>query len=313
MNWLDNPFLEGDSPDLRLRGQLQLALYAIHLSFGHNIYSSRIKAATIEQYVLAAATFLAQANGFDMRKDSPHDSKMGHLLAPVYRELRRFEGIPDRREPYDTKMHAEARLVALDAPPLGVISALTDWFEQGLLTGYRLSEFAQPSKGSNILYPQTHNIPSITPATRALVPSDIRAQLINSRRVRGLDILLHPVNSISKMWIKYRVQKNKQHGEEKAYAPNPKPDGYCFIRSMYRILSRYHLIAQQDSRVDVATTPLGLYWDSHTNVARLLTSTAIESYMRWLAAKAYHLDPETDAEALSKCVCPSPCYGVLLP
>lgn len=300
MKWTDNLLLEGDAPEMRTRGQLQLSLYALHLSSGHNIYCGRIKSNTVEQYVFAASLFLSQATGVDMRKDLDSDTKMGHILSPVYRELRRFESIPDRREPYDTKMHTLARKVGKSSPPLGVIASLTDWFEQGLLAGYRLSEFAQPSKRTNPLYPEIHLNPSIDVKTRAFVPNDIRVLTSGSRSAVGLDVLRYPVDTITKMWVKYRVQKNNQNGEERAYAPNSAPDGYCFIHSMYRILTRYRDISRLDQRVSPAVTPLGLYWDPSAQQARLITSTNIESYMRWLAAQVYHLDSSTDKDQLSK-------------
>ena len=83
MNWTDNLLLEGDVDPQR--GQLQLAMYAIHLSTGATIYCRQIKARTIELYVRDAASVLALFSGRDFRKDNPADRHMGRLLAGVYR------------------------------------------------------------------------------------------------------------------------------------------------------------------------------------------------------------------------------------
>ena len=143
MKWDENLLLEGDTDELRERAQFQLAMYALHLSSGHTIYCRRIKADTIAQCVFAAASFLAMFSGVDYRKDNATDSHMGHILAPVYRDLKKFETIPDRREPYDMKMHNLARREAASYPVDTLIPALTDGFEQGLISGYRLSEWGE--------------------------------------------------------------------------------------------------------------------------------------------------------------------------
>jgi hypothetical protein len=162
MNWQDNLLLEGASPDVALRGQYQLAMYALHLSAGHSILCQSIKVATIEQYLLAASSFVSLFNGIDVRKDRPTDTQMGVILAPVLHDLKKYESIPDRREPYDPQMHTAARLMAAQYHPNSLTCALTDGFEQGYCAGYRLSEWAQPAHGSPILLP--HN--SIISLTR---------------------------------------------------------------------------------------------------------------------------------------------------
>ena len=160
MKWDDNLLLEGDNPGLRERGQWQLAMYAVHLGTGHSIYCKQIKVRTIEAYVFAAASFLAQFTGIDFRKDNPSDSHMGSILAPVYRDLRKYEQVPNRREPYDLTMHLRTRALSSGAHPDSLLAALADGFEQGLCTGYRLSEWAQPAGLSDTRYPQLNHLPS---------------------------------------------------------------------------------------------------------------------------------------------------------
>jgi hypothetical protein len=100
MKWHDNLHLKGVNPALVERGQYQLAMYAIHLSAGHSIYCRSIKVATIKHYLLAAASFVvAQFTGIDFRKDRPTDTQLGHTLASVLKDLKKYESVPDRREP----------------------------------------------------------------------------------------------------------------------------------------------------------------------------------------------------------------------
>ena len=105
MKWDDNLLLEGDWEDLKVRGQWQLAMCAVHLGSGHSIYCKRIRSATVEQCVFAAASFLAVFTG--------HDLLVMHKLA---RELGSLQA------------------------PNSLVRALVEGFEEGLCLGYRVSE-----------------------------------------------------------------------------------------------------------------------------------------------------------------------------
>ena len=299
MKW-DNLLLEGGTPAVALRGQYQLAMYALHLSAGHSIYCRSIKVATIEQYLLAAATFLALFTGIDPRKDRPTDTHMGTTLAPVLRDLRKYESVPDRREPYDPQMHMAARLIAAQFHPDSLACALTDGFEQGYCAGYRLSEWAQPARQSDPANPQANHIVGAPTRTRALVPDDFQISTASRHRASGLAILQHPLDQISKMWAKWRTQKNGQHGEEKLFAKNPKLGGFCFVSSVYRALARFQRLSVHDLRLRPNATPLSVYWSVTHACAKLISSDDIERFMRRLASEVYHLDPVRDAKDLSR-------------
>lgn len=292
MKWDDDLLL--DNPDLWPRAQIQLAMYAVHLSCGHTIYCRQLKANTIEQYVAAVALFLKKFTGVDFRRDTPSDSHFGQHLVPVFKELRRYESVPDRREPYTPLMHEEVRQDAKQGSALHLVPALADFFEQGLLAGYRLSEWAQPATHSQVTCPQQHDLPGHSIRTRALVPSDIRVTTVDYRRASGLGILDFPVDDIASVWITFRVQKNGHNGEERQFVRNPCPEGYCMVRALYRTLTRYKYIMRLDRRIDPYVTPLGIYWNPYSLSAQLITSIEIDSYMRLIAARVYRLDPVTN-------------------
>jgi hypothetical protein len=300
MKWQDNLLLEGDNPDLAKRGQYQLAMYALHLSYGHSIQCKSIKVATIEQYLLAAASFVAFFTGTDFRKDHPTDAHMGVILSPVLRDLRKYESVPNRREPYDPEMHKAARLLATRFPPDSLTRALTDGFEQGYCAGYRLSEWAQPSRLCNPLTPQLNHLVDAPIRTRALVPDDMRILTVSNHRASGLAILHHGLPQIAKLWVKWRTQKNGQHGEEKLFARNPNQHGFCFVASAYRSLARFQRLAALDSRLKPNATPLSVYWSLNASCVKLIHADDIERFMRLLASQVYHLHPVRDAKDLSR-------------
>jgi hypothetical protein len=299
MRWADNYLLEGDNPALALRGQYQLAMYALHLSSGQSIYCKSIKVATIEQYLLAAASFMALFTGIDVRKDRPTDSNLGTILTRTLRDLRQYEAAPNRREPYDPQMHKAARILASQCPSDSLTCALTDGFEQGYAAGYRLSEWAQPAKQSNPVTPQLNHL-VVGIRTRALVPNDFRILTTSNQRVAGLDILRFDLSQVSKMWVKWRTQKNGQHGEEKLFVRNPTLDGFCFVASAYRSLARFQRLSVLDPRLRPNATPLSVHWDTRSASVRLINADDIERFMRHLACKVYHLHPARDAEDIRR-------------
>lgn len=297
MRWDDSLLLEG--PGLAERGQLQLAMYALHLSAGHTVYCKSIKAATIEQYLFAAATFVAQFSGVDYRKDHAHDRHLGHLLTPILRDIKKYESVPNRREPYDPQMHLAARFIAAQCDQDSLVCALTDGFEQGMCAGYRLSEWAQPSRVSNPQTPQLNHLREGI-RTRALVPADFRVMTVSNRRLSGMAILQVPLEQITKMWAVWRTQKNGQNGEEKLFARNPNMGGFCFVSSAYRALARFQRLSRRDARLAPDVTPLSVYWSEKSSSVRLITADDIERFMRHLASRVYHLHPDRDSADLSR-------------
>ena len=280
-------------------------MYAVHLSCGHSIHCKSIKAATIEQYVLAAASFISMFTGVDYRKDNPSDTKMGHLLAPIFRDLKKYETIPKRREPYDPQMHLLARQLASRFPPDSLVAALVDALEQGYCAGYRLSEFAQPAGRKDPMKPQLNHLVSSLVRTRAIVPIDFRVQTETHGRAFGLKILIYPLLEVSRNWVTFRTQKNGQHGEEKLFVRNPNPNGFCFVSSVYRSLQRFQRLMALDPRISPETTPLSIYWDPRANAVKLIDSKDIAVFIQRLASTVYKLHPIRDAESIRKWGCHS--------
>jgi len=300
MKWTDNWLLTGDEPDLAVCGQLQLAMYAIHLATGNSIYYKRIKATTVDNYVLVASTFLAFFTGCNFCKDLPTDSSMGHLLGPVLKDLCLHESVPNRREPYDLNMHSLGRTLALLSDSKALLPALIDGFEKGLCAGYPLSEWAQPIGKFSIDRPQLNHMVSSPLGTRAIVPCNIRCVTQSGARLIGVQITSVTVVSLTKVWVKFRTQKNGQHGEEKLFVLNPDPNGICMVASLYRALTRFAKLRLVDGRLHEERTPLSVYDHGSTNAVRLVTTTDIEWFMRRLAAQVYHLHPIDDRDAIQK-------------
>ena len=82
-----------------------MACYAAFLATGQTIRQKSIKASTIDNYLYAAAGFFQL---FDRRQRDPRKEVGAYLLCglvkKVTNEVKRFENVPNRREPYTVKM-----------------------------------------------------------------------------------------------------------------------------------------------------------------------------------------------------------------
>jgi hypothetical protein len=302
MKWTDDLLLEHQGPDLR-RGQLQLAMYANHLSSGHNIYCKQLKLTTIRHYISAAAKFLARFSGKDYRRDNPGDKSYCPLLNSVFKDIGAFETLPNRREPYTLLMHTYVSQLA--APerlrdPTSLLPALADCFGQAINGGFRRLEWSQPQGSSDPLRP-LQNYAKTGCRTKAFVPNDYRVILHDYTRLVGLAILSRPLKDIAQMFLKWRYQKNQQNGEERLYTPNKDPTApWCFVSNVYRSLERFQALMSRDRTLNPATTPLAVYWHPQSESVRLITCTDTERLIRDAAAHCYKLHPVNDKTAIMR-------------
>jgi hypothetical protein len=274
------------------RGQLQLAMYAQHLATGSTLYCRQIRAKTIKLYIknVAAALALFGPLERDFRKDNPTDKSMCPTLAAVFKELERWEQMPNRREPFTVEMLDEwTKQVQNNRDSFfSRNAALADWFEIGLFTGSRLTEWAQESYNKN---PESAKR-NMYGDTAAFCLNDIRAQTISGALLRGADILSVPRDQLTKIWIKWHTQKNGMNGEEKLYVRNPLKGGRSMITPIHNVLRRF---VSLQGATDV-TTPLALYADGSKSRVMLITATDIEQVMRAVAAKLFKLNPRKAAD-----------------
>ena len=301
MNWTDVLTLEGADPK---RGQLQLAMYALHLASGCSINAHKLKLATIKVYIRAVAIFLGMFCGRDLRFDNPGDTSFGHLLQPVFKDLEKYETVPNRREPYTIAMQLRVEAMSTSlamVQPFCLCVMLVKWFGLNLMAGCRIAEWAQPSSRDphrpqqNCLLP-----PSIT--TAAFVQSDIRMSKWENgvKCAVGLDILKSERRAYRKEWLRWRTQKNKDNGQERLFTQNPNVDGHCAIHYTYHILEGFAFCLKKDPSLDPVSTPLSVYYDYDTDTVKSITSADVETFMRAIASSVYFLHPQKHKEALSK-------------
>ena len=218
MNLDDNFVL--DKPSDSRRALLQLAMYAQHLGSGNSLFCRTIKAATIKQYVNAAASFLALFgdNPRDYRKDSPTDAHVSPVLTSVYTELSRWEKQPNRREPFTPEMLTDVRVrfAATGCGPDSKVAALADWFQCALFAGFRLSKWAQTAYKSGLEDYQRDRRDD----AQALCLRDVRFTDARGAKYTAGEVLQSSTlpQQMQFCFITFRSQKNGQNGEERKFA-----------------------------------------------------------------------------------------------
>ena len=284
------------STDPRRIQQLKLAIYALHVATGTSIYCKQVKLATVKLYVNNVATMIADLGvGVDVRKDNPTDQRMGTILRSVYSELDRFEKVPNRREEYNLEMLRHLRdRAALANDEFGLLSALADWFEVGLMAGLRRSEWAQPSgRAADPRFVTLNQFGD----PMAFIMDDIRVQTVHGRRLDGATCFLVDWNDVQKVWLRFRTQKNGDNGQEKLFVRNTNPNATCCVVSALSRIFRRFRILMGAWRTGV---PLAVYQPAPYHEARMITAPQIEHAMRVSAAELYSLDPQTNKKDLQR-------------
>ncbi|KAG7339164.1 hypothetical protein IV203_020107 [Nitzschia inconspicua] len=268
------------------------ACYAAHLGSGHTLSRRAIRSDTIRNYLLAAATLvqLFHPHNLDPRKEKGIQS-LCPAIDKVLKEMKRWENIPDRREPYTVAMQVLFCSKVSASEPNCKLSALCDWFSVMLHAGGRRCEWAQPHHISDLTHTPELNVRG-TPAAFCL--NDITFFRSGKRSLTLDKALTHP-HLPTMVTVCFRVQKNGAHGETKLFTQNTHDLTLCPVRHWLSIVQRFVHLVGRDEHI-----PLAVYYDATLNRVRYLTSTDIERQMRLLAAELYDLDPIRDAKDLAR-------------
>jgi hypothetical protein len=297
MKWTDD--ITGATIDRR-RMNLQMAFYARLLGTGDTLICRTIKVATIQQYLRAVARFLASFDPKerDYRRVDNNDKHFAPPLAAVLAELKRWETVPDRREPFTLEMLAELQQQTIGTSPDGIFAACCDWFLIGLYQGLRRSEWAQPSANAAL---GTHQR-DIFHETKAFTINDFTFETTSRQRLVGAEVLQVPPTSVQKLFIRYRTQKNGNNGEIKLVTCpwDPETGNLNAVNAAISIIARHvRLRGTCDT-----TTPLAIFRTVSGHVKHITDSIA-ETVMRNLAMKVYNLDRVKHKAELQRWSCHS--------
>jgi hypothetical protein len=206
------------------RANIQLAVCAVHLATGNAVLCRAIKAGTIETHLRNITKFCGRANPRNPRKSDQTAEPVCKQMQSVVKEVKRWEDIPNQREPFTIEMLTDVIQQQHDNNPSlhgrdSLLSAMTDWASAGLLDGFRLSEWAQPN-GHHALNNPHQNLRS---EACAFCLGDVRFltdDKVNGPIDRVLLELAPTTPLVGRDFFKHRTQKNGKNGEERQHTRN---------------------------------------------------------------------------------------------
>ena len=279
---LDDDWLLEHQP--QERANFQLAMYATHLATGSSLLCKTLKASTINSYLLDVATFIGRFRPIDPRHVSAADKTIAPPIAKVIAEQRRWEAIPNRREPFTLEMHAAiANLPMIAVDDCCLAAAMSNWTLCNLYAGCRGCEWAQTNTAYRAV--DTFLVNKFGNAY-AFTLEDVLCFTIGSCPLTLEQALASP-SSVGKIKLRFEDQKNNVNLEWRLFTRNHAKPALCFVTHFMQILARHHRLTESSP-----TQPLSVY-RGLDGVVYNITTVEIEAVMRQAAATVYKLDPVT--------------------
>ena len=266
---------------------MQLALYATHLATGSTLHCRSIKAATINSYLADVAKFLGRFREVDPRFTSSAETKLAPIIGKVIQEQRRWEVVPNRREPFTMSLQLVLADKAARHPnSCSFDAAIADWTLCNMYAGCRGIEWAQTSTTQSPI--NAHHRNRFGNAY-AFTLADVQCQSASHARLTHQQALLAP-SLVGIIKLRFEEQKNNDNGEWKLFVRNNDNPHLCFVTSFLRILERYKTL------MGVSTAfPLSVYQSTPPGTSKPqvfnITTALVENAIRAAAAKVYNLDP----------------------
>ena len=257
-----------------------LTCYANSLFHGQSLlFSQTLRVKTVKRYLQAAASLATQRNMVDPRYGTQLVLPQQPMLQPLKRFLDRkqkWETLPNRSEPLTTQMADFCRQQAQTLPSTHLVAALADWFEAGLVTGFRISEYGQPKASATF-----QQAPNGEPL--ALTLEDLEFFTASGTLLPHYGALHHTAF----VRVCWRYQKNGDNGERKTFARSLHR---CPVAAFIRIVQRALLLSVPlNHPVAVYLTP--------THDVRRITAAQVTTQLRVCARGAHNI---TSKQALSR-------------
>ena len=211
-----------------------MACYTAHLATGETLLCKSIKASTITRYLAAAAELSVPA-----RMMNPCLDIMGNqstYIKDILHELKRWESIPNRKEPLTKKMieyiiNKGKRLHKSN--PNNLYTALSDWLVVGLQAGLRRKEWAQ----DRTYLKQHQDIErNIDNSSAAFIMDDFEFRAKHNKRINNS--FMNEINKSSIVNIRWRFQKNNDNGQIISYVKDNINKTYCVVEACKRLRKR---------------------------------------------------------------------------
>lgn len=248
-----------------------MGCYLIHLSLGNTLLCKSIKTDTIEEYLNEAIKYYTSTGRPNPTWDG--SARRSSVVNDILVEARRWESIADRREPITWTMVTFQQQLASKHPSTTIDAALADWMVLGMYTGFRLSEWAQPSDYA-------------AKAKKKGLPPYQLGRHKDSLAITASDIGFGTNERGSFVSITWRYQKNGFNGEKIIFAACPAYPSRCPVAATKRIIARAQTLNIPNH--------VPLAWAMQHGSPHLVTDTDITRILRHAAAQVYNITCDDD-------------------
>ena len=266
-----------------------MACYAISLTTNQSIYCKTVKASTVSTYLSDAAKLSILNKLHDPTKNA--FNQRSHFITNVLSEHKRWESMPNRREPLTYKMIHKAQLdLAKSSSPIDSLpQVLFDWMVLGIVTGVRKSEWCQSRQST----PHGGFQQNIDGTSKAFILDDFTFE--DSQGMRITNDPSHDISDASTVTIRWRFQKNGDNGQKLSYTANKRHPSLCPVQAAMRIRNRAIRLGLSPE------FPIAVFLSTQGTIT-YCDDGHVEQHLRYLATECYNISNEED---LSRFTCHS--------
>ena len=211
-----------------------MACYTAHLVSGQNLLCMSIKSGTVSRYLVAASELSLPAKMMNPCLDIM--GKQSTYIKDILKESKRWEAIPNRKEPVTKQMIEYIIQKGKDLQKKNsdnIYSALSDWLVLGQQTGFRRKEWAQ----DRTLLKKDKDIQrNIDNSSSAFIMEDFEFRINAHKRINNSST--KEVNKASVVNIKWRYQKNLDNGQVLSYVKDTEDKQHCALEACKKIRKR---------------------------------------------------------------------------
>ena len=265
-----------------------MAFYAAFLATGHAIALKSIKSGTVKKYLSDIAKFL---QNFDTETDRNVCKPKGTITRPIQSitsEMKRFEDMPKRREPWTLQLQSRLDKICEDETPDSLNPCLRNIYGNGLVSGDRRVEILQPSFNRAPEKPQLNN----RGEPYAFMKNDIIFFASNRRTVIPHAKAIKSPRSVFYVQKRYHVQKNGDNGATKLHARNTKHPNLCNVTHWLTIVDRFIRLVGES----VNDRPLAIYNDDKTGKILNICSNDSKKTMQMVVKLEYGYTEKVDLD-----------------
>ena len=264
-----------------------MACYAADLVAGDNLLCMSLKAGTILRYLQAAAELSIPANVMNPCLDIT--GKQSKYIRDIITEVRRWESMPDRREPVTKEMveHVFNKGLELSrSNPDNQYAAVADWLILGQQSGFRRSEWAQDRSHLKKYKDFQRNVDG---SSSAFILGDFEFRGKNNSRIDQNSV--YAVNRAHIVNVKWRFQKNNDNGQIISYVEDKENPIHCYVRAAKRIRRRAIRLQQENDK------PIAIFRKQAKNTKfDYIDDTHVNKILQEAASTVHHITKKEELQ-----------------